>query len=307
MAYIHTPTEGNALNRPLFFDGSNFMTWKKKMSIFIRAHDIEIWKIIALGPTIPKKADGSLKSFEEYDDTDWRNDHYNRKATQLLYCALNPKDFNRISSCDTAKEIWKMLEITHEGTSQVKETKINMLLHEYELFTMKDEESITTMLDRFSVITNGLASFGKPISSSDKAKKILRSLPRDWDATVTAIMESKDLNTMEFSALIGSLINYEIVIKSRNTKPKPKERERPISDNAKVAAAVTPNKHEDSLNDKSILSIDSILPQKAIPFSDEWLAAVEAAEEDILTKKSGAVQNSPPDKSLPEPGPWSPW
>ncbi|KAL6563598.1 hypothetical protein OROGR_002557 [Orobanche gracilis] len=77
----------------------------------------------------------------------------------------------------------------------------------------------------------------------------------------------------------------------------------PKSENAKVAAAFTPNKHEDCLNEKSILSI---LPQKAIPFSDEWLAAVEAAGEDILTKKSGAVQNSPPDKSLPEPGPWSP-
>lgn len=28
--------------------------------------------------------------------------------------------------------------------------------------------------------------------------------------------------------------------------------------------------------------------------------------QEILTKKSGAVQNSPPEKTLPEPGPWSP-
>ncbi|XP_017232186.1 uncharacterized protein LOC108206408 isoform X1 [Daucus carota subsp. sativus] len=50
-----------------------------------------------------------------------------------------------------------------------------------------------------------------------------------------------------------------------------------------------------------------IVPQPdAVPFSDEWLAAIEAAGEDILTKKSGAVQNSPTDKSLPEPSPWSP-
>ncbi|KAK1357370.1 hypothetical protein POM88_050626 [Heracleum sosnowskyi] len=49
-----------------------------------------------------------------------------------------------------------------------------------------------------------------------------------------------------------------------------------------------------------------IPPPDVVPFSDEWLAAIEAAGEDILTKKSGAVQNSPPDKSLPEPSPWSP-
>ncbi|KAK8661134.1 hypothetical protein V6N13_052033 [Hibiscus sabdariffa] len=47
-------------------------------------------------------------------------------------------------------------------------------------------------------------------------------------------------------------------------------------------------------------------PLNAVPFSDEWLAAIEAAGEEILTMKSGAVQNSPTDKSLPEPGPWSP-
>ncbi|XP_050934999.1 uncharacterized protein LOC103501899 isoform X1 [Cucumis melo] len=44
----------------------------------------------------------------------------------------------------------------------------------------------------------------------------------------------------------------------------------------------------------------------AVPFSEEWLAALEAAGEEILTMKTGAVQNSPPDKSQPEPGPWSP-
>ncbi|PIA32076.1 hypothetical protein AQUCO_04600025v1 [Aquilegia coerulea] len=44
----------------------------------------------------------------------------------------------------------------------------------------------------------------------------------------------------------------------------------------------------------------------AAPFSDEWLAALEEVGEEILTMKTGAVQNSPPDKSLPEPGPWSP-
>ncbi|KAK4760609.1 hypothetical protein SAY87_005502 [Trapa incisa] len=47
-------------------------------------------------------------------------------------------------------------------------------------------------------------------------------------------------------------------------------------------------------------------PTYAPPFSDEWLAAIEAAGEEILTLKSGAVQHSPPDKTAPEPGPWSP-
>ncbi|PIN02905.1 hypothetical protein CDL12_24577 [Handroanthus impetiginosus] len=72
----------------------------------------------------------------------------------------------------------------------------------------------------------------------------------------------------------------------------------------KVEAALEPtNNNGDGVNEKSC---SFVLPRNAIPFSDEWLAAIEAAGEDVLTRKGGAVQNSPPDKSLPEPSPWSP-
>ena len=34
----------------------------------------------------------------------------------------------------TTKEIWRLLEVTHEGTNQAKESKINLLVHRYEFF-----------------------------------------------------------------------------------------------------------------------------------------------------------------------------
>ena len=80
------------------------------------------------------------------------------------------------------------------------------------------------MLDRFVKITNGLASLGKPILGSDKVKKILCSLPKEWEVKVIATAKSKDLNTIEFSVFIGSLINYEIVLMPRSSKAKQKEK-----------------------------------------------------------------------------------
>ena len=50
--------------------------------------------------------------------------------------------------------------------------------------------------------------------------------PRERNATITAIMELKDLNKMEFSALVGSLINYEIVLRSKRAKSKSKEKKK---------------------------------------------------------------------------------
>ena len=60
----------------------------------------------------------------------------------ILFCVLSMEEFNRIRSCKTAKDIWNNLEVTHEGTNQVKESKISMLVHKYELFKMKHAQAL---------------------------------------------------------------------------------------------------------------------------------------------------------------------
>ena len=47
-----------------------------------------------------------------------------------------------------------MLEVTHEGTGRVKDSKISMLVLDYELFKMKPHESIKDMFTRFTDINN---------------------------------------------------------------------------------------------------------------------------------------------------------
>ena len=58
----------------------------------------------------------------------------NAKAMNALFCALDKNEFNRVSICETAFDIWHTLEITHEGTSRVKDSKINILVHTYSCF-----------------------------------------------------------------------------------------------------------------------------------------------------------------------------
>ena len=53
----------------------------------------------------------------------------NAKAKYLLTCTLTKSEYDKIISCDSAKEIWDRLKTLHEGTDQVKETKISMLVH----------------------------------------------------------------------------------------------------------------------------------------------------------------------------------
>ena len=152
------------------------------------------------------------KPEEDWDDHDMKMGELNAKAMNLLYYALDSNEFNRISICSSTKKIWDKLEVTHEGTSQVKTSKINLLVHNYELFKMEPSEIISAMFSRFTDIINGLKSLGRVYSNADLVQKILRSLPDKWDPKVTAIQEAKDLNTLPLDELLGSLITHELTM-----------------------------------------------------------------------------------------------
>ena len=69
-----------------------------------------------------------IEKIDKWTVEERMNMETNTKAMNTLICALCPEEFNRISTCKTTKEIWDKLEVTHEGTNQVKETKINILI-----------------------------------------------------------------------------------------------------------------------------------------------------------------------------------
>ncbi|XP_070015341.1 uncharacterized protein [Nicotiana sylvestris] len=104
--------------------------------------------------------------------------------------------------------MWDKLEVTYEGTSKVKETHINMMVHDYELFSMKEGESIEEMFARFSKIISDLKAFGKPYTSGDQVRKILKSLPTTWQTKVVTL-EFQDLNKLYYDELRGELIAFE--------------------------------------------------------------------------------------------------
>ncbi|MQM04151.1 hypothetical protein Taro_036944 [Colocasia esculenta] len=90
----------------------------------------------------------------------------NYKDKNYLCCALSKKEFNRLSSSKIAKEMWDKLKVTYEGIDKAKQTKIDILVSQYEQFKMLPNENITQMYNRFTNIIVGLSS----LDSKDKSK-----------------------------------------------------------------------------------------------------------------------------------------
>ncbi|XP_072087067.1 uncharacterized protein [Arachis hypogaea] len=221
-----TLTEGQSNNRPPYFNGSNYSYWKERMRIFVQSIDYNIWKIILNGPDVPTKqnADGEVvaKEDSEWTDEEKKKVELNAKAINLMHCAISFEEFRKVSRCKTAKEIWDKLKLTHEGTKQVRETRIDMLMKEYEMFSMKEDESIDQMFERFSIIINNLDAMGRNYSEETLVRKILRSLTKKWEVKSTAISERNDLIKITYNELRGKLLAYETTHMSQDKDDKKK-------------------------------------------------------------------------------------
>ena len=75
-----------------------------------------------------------LKPKQEWDECDRINVQLNARVVYTLQCVKDRNEYNRVCQYKSAKEIWRLLKVTHEGTNQVKELKINLLVCSYELF-----------------------------------------------------------------------------------------------------------------------------------------------------------------------------
>ena len=108
------------------------------------------------------------KPKQEWDELDRKKVQLNAKIVYILHCAIDRNEFNHVWQCKLDKESWRLLEITHEGTNQVKKFRINILVHDYELFYMKDFGYIVEMFSRFVVIVNELKALRKTYIEVEK-------------------------------------------------------------------------------------------------------------------------------------------
>ena len=85
------------------------------MNVYMRSCDYEMWDVVMDDPYVPTKTKERNEELKpklrsEWTDVDMKKVKLNVKAMNTLHCALNITKFNRISSCESAKEIWKKLK-----------------------------------------------------------------------------------------------------------------------------------------------------------------------------------------------------
>nr|GEU60661.1 zf-CCHC domain-containing protein/DUF4219 domain-containing protein/UBN2 domain-containing protein [Tanacetum cinerariifolium] len=163
--------EGKSMQRPPLFESDHFIYWKNRFETYVKAKDLDLWHIILNGDfsTLVKNNVSQILEvvpFEEKFD-DLKKKLAKNEDKMVLYSALPKKEYGIIFMCKTAKDIWQSLLITHQGNSQVKDNKINLLVQQYEQFTILEEESIDSGFARFNTIIISLKALDEDFSSKN--------------------------------------------------------------------------------------------------------------------------------------------
>ena len=128
----------------------------------------------------------------------------------VLFSAVTNEEFKKISSIETAKEVWTILQTTYEGTKVVKDSKFQKLITSFEEIKMEEDESFDEFYAKLKDIVNLAFNLGETIPESKIVRKVLRSLPERFHAKITTIEESKDIDKIPLTELVGNLQTYDL-------------------------------------------------------------------------------------------------
>ncbi|GAV63046.1 hypothetical protein CFOL_v3_06568 [Cephalotus follicularis] len=163
------------------------------MSTFIQSLDYDLWDMIVFGLKLPKEY--ISKPRIKYNEKEKEMLKLNAKAKHIIFCALSSNEFDHISSCESAKEIWDKLEDFHEEKNIERVTSCLMALEED---TSEDESEIEvnfTFEELQNAYENLFKEYENTCLKNKSLKKNVISLSNELETS--KIENSKYVNEIE--------------------------------------------------------------------------------------------------------------
>ena len=92
-------------------------TGRYAWEFFLQSLDEKVWLDVKVGWTKPTDPPTS------WDDEKIKVANFNNWALNALFSAVTNEEFKKISSTESAKKAWTILQNTSEGTKAVKDSK----------------------------------------------------------------------------------------------------------------------------------------------------------------------------------------
>ena len=174
------------------------------MRVFLQSLNEKVWQAVEISWTKP------MESLADWDDAKIKVANFNGGALNALFSAITNEEFKKISSTETIKEAWTILQTTYKGTKTVKDSKLQRPTTSFEEIKMEEDESFDEFYAKLNDMVNLAFNLGKTIPEPKIVRKVLRSLPEKFHAKITTIEELKDIDKIPLTKLVGNLHTYEL-------------------------------------------------------------------------------------------------
>ena len=138
------------------------------MRAFLQFLDENVWQAVEIGWTKPKEAPA------DWDDAKIKAANFNNRALNALCSAVTNKEFKKISSIETVKAAWTILQTTYEGTKAIKDSKFQRLTTSFKEIKMEEDESFDEFYAKLKDIVNSAFNLGETILKLKIVRKVLR-------------------------------------------------------------------------------------------------------------------------------------
>ncbi|CAA0816709.1 Unknown protein [Striga hermonthica] len=154
------------------------------------------------------------KNEAEYNTNESSLANFNSKALNAIFGTVDENMFCLISTCTTAKHAWDTLQHHCEGSKGVCQMRLRLLAAKFETIRILENENISSYTAKLMNIANECYSLGESISNEKLVVKVMRSLPKRFNMMITALDVSKDVTTIRFDDLVGTLKTFEMNLES---------------------------------------------------------------------------------------------
>nr|KYP31983.1 hypothetical protein KK1_047447 [Cajanus cajan] len=194
------------------FNAENYHIWAVKMKFVLRSQGL--WNVvISEADPPPLRENPTIAQIKAYEEEKLKKD----KTITFLHARLAYHIFTKIMDLKKPKQVRDKIKDEFEGSSKVKFVRLLTLKREFELMKMKDNESVKDYSGRLMDVVNQMRLLGETSFTDQKVvEKIMVLVLERFEAKISAIKESCDLQTLTITELTSKLHAQEQIVSIRS-------------------------------------------------------------------------------------------
>lgn len=193
------------------FNGELYHIWAVKMRFYLKSQGL--WSVVeSEADPAPLCANPSLAQIKAYEEEKLKKD----RAITCLHAGVTDSIFTKIMDLQTPKQVWDKLQGEYEGSERVRAIRLLTLKREFELFKMKESQTIKEYTGKVMGVVNQIRLLGESFPDGKVVEKIMVSIPQKFEAKISAIEESCNLQTLTMAELTSKLEAQEQRTSMRN-------------------------------------------------------------------------------------------